>query len=179
MIGDRWVDPMRAALEQARAALATGDVPIGAVVVDATGAVLGRGRNVREAEADPAADYTLGQAAARPEAAKQSEIRPRKVHPLPPGLPFRGYSASNPIDVAVYRAMADVGPPLDVLKRGAGQYVVFGEAHHVRVINDKALLRVGAAWIPFADHVRHYRARFASPSKATGAAPARAWEAVA
>ena len=133
----------------------------------------------REAEADPAADYTVGQAAARPEAAKQSEIRPRKVHPLPPGLPFRGYSASNPIDVAVYRAMADVGPPLDVLKRGAGQYVVFGEAHHVRVINDKALLRVGAAWIPFADHVRHYRARFASPSKATGAAPARAWEAVA
>ena len=44
---------MRAALEEARAASATADVPIGAVVVDATGAVVGRGRNVREADADP------------------------------------------------------------------------------------------------------------------------------
>lgn len=45
--------PMRAALDEARAALATGDVPIGAVVVDEYGVVLGRGRNVREAESDP------------------------------------------------------------------------------------------------------------------------------
>jgi tRNA(adenine34) deaminase len=44
---------MRAALVEARAALETGDVPIGAVVVDAAGEVVGRGRNVREAEADP------------------------------------------------------------------------------------------------------------------------------
>ncbi|MER7558062.1 nucleoside deaminase [Nocardioides sp. NPDC126508] len=44
---------MRAALEEGRAALATGDVPIGAVVVDPSGAVIGTGRNVREAEADP------------------------------------------------------------------------------------------------------------------------------
>jgi tRNA(adenine34) deaminase len=45
--------PMRAALDEARAALATGDVPIGAVVVDREGTVVGRGRNVREADADP------------------------------------------------------------------------------------------------------------------------------
>jgi tRNA(adenine34) deaminase len=44
---------MRAALAEARAALATGDVPIGALVLDADGRVLGRGRNVREADADP------------------------------------------------------------------------------------------------------------------------------
>jgi tRNA(adenine34) deaminase len=44
---------MRAALDEARAALATGDVPIGAVVLDPAGAVVGRGRNVREADADP------------------------------------------------------------------------------------------------------------------------------
>ncbi|MFJ2758376.1 nucleoside deaminase [Nocardioides sp. NPDC087217] len=44
---------MRAALDEGRAALATGDVPIGAVVVDPSGAVIGRGRNIREAEADP------------------------------------------------------------------------------------------------------------------------------
>jgi tRNA(adenine34) deaminase len=48
-----WEAPMRAALDEARAALATDDVPIGAVVVDETGLVVGRGRNVREAEADP------------------------------------------------------------------------------------------------------------------------------
>ncbi|WP_125037721.1 nucleoside deaminase [Nocardioides sp. LS1] len=44
---------MLAALDEARAALATGDVPIGAVVLDPAGAVIGTGRNVREADADP------------------------------------------------------------------------------------------------------------------------------
>jgi tRNA(adenine34) deaminase len=44
---------MRAALTEAREALETGDVPIGAVVIDAAGDVIGRGRNVREADADP------------------------------------------------------------------------------------------------------------------------------
>jgi tRNA(adenine34) deaminase len=44
---------MGAALDEARAALATGDVPIGAVVLDPAGGVIGRGRNVREAAADP------------------------------------------------------------------------------------------------------------------------------
>jgi tRNA(adenine34) deaminase len=44
---------MGAALEEARAALATGDVPIGAVVVDAAGALVAPGRNVREAQGDP------------------------------------------------------------------------------------------------------------------------------
>ena len=45
--------PMADALEEARAALATGDVPIGAVVLDPDGTVVGRGHNVREAEGDP------------------------------------------------------------------------------------------------------------------------------
>jgi tRNA(adenine34) deaminase len=48
-----WREPMLVALEEARAATTTGDVPIGAVVVDGTGAVVGRGRNVREAQGDP------------------------------------------------------------------------------------------------------------------------------
>ena len=46
---------MRAALDEARAALDTGDVPIGAVVVDEASTVIGRGRNAREADADPTA----------------------------------------------------------------------------------------------------------------------------
>ena len=50
---DPWHEPMRLALAEARAALATDDVPIGAVVLDPTGEVIGTGRNVREAERDP------------------------------------------------------------------------------------------------------------------------------
>jgi tRNA(adenine34) deaminase len=46
---------MRAALAEARLALRTGDVPIGAVVVDAAGNVIGAGRNEREATGDPTA----------------------------------------------------------------------------------------------------------------------------
>ena len=46
---------MRAALEEAGQAAATSDVPVGEVVVDADGVVLGRGRNRREADADPTA----------------------------------------------------------------------------------------------------------------------------
>jgi tRNA(adenine34) deaminase len=44
---------MEAALTEARAALAGGDVPVGAVVLDPAGEVVGRGRNVRELRADP------------------------------------------------------------------------------------------------------------------------------
>ena len=46
---------MRAALEQARLAVASADIPVGAVVLDPVGAVLGRGRNRREADRDPTA----------------------------------------------------------------------------------------------------------------------------
>jgi tRNA(adenine34) deaminase len=44
---------MRAALDEARLAPASGDVPIGAVVLDAEGSVIGRGHNVRERDGDP------------------------------------------------------------------------------------------------------------------------------
>ncbi|KQX05319.1 MULTISPECIES: nucleoside deaminase [unclassified Leifsonia] len=46
---------MRLALDEARVALAGGDVPVGAVVTDASGRVIGRGRNERELTADPTA----------------------------------------------------------------------------------------------------------------------------
>ena len=44
---------MRRALELAAGASATGDVPIGAVVLDHDGAVVGEGANVRERDGDP------------------------------------------------------------------------------------------------------------------------------
>ncbi len=59
---------MRLALDEARAALATEDVPIGCVLVDdATNVVLATGRNVREAEQDPTghAEVVALRAAAR------------------------------------------------------------------------------------------------------------------
>ena len=44
---------MRAALDEARRAHESGDVPIGAVVLDATGSAIARGHNVRERDGDP------------------------------------------------------------------------------------------------------------------------------
>jgi tRNA(adenine34) deaminase len=49
---DEW---MRLALAEAAAAAEAGEVPVGSVVVDASGQVLARGRNEREATNDPAA----------------------------------------------------------------------------------------------------------------------------
>ena len=46
-------DAIEAALVEARAALLTGDVPIGAVVLDPSGTVVAVGRNEREAVHDP------------------------------------------------------------------------------------------------------------------------------
>jgi len=46
---------MGLALSEARLALTTGDVPIGAVVLGPDGGVLGLGRNEREAHGDPTA----------------------------------------------------------------------------------------------------------------------------
>lgn len=48
----RW---MRLAMDEARAAEAAGDVPVGAVVIDPERGVIGRGRNRRELHGDPTA----------------------------------------------------------------------------------------------------------------------------
>jgi tRNA(adenine34) deaminase len=46
---------MQMALTEAEAARIAGDVPVGAIVVDPTGRIVGRGRNRREERADPTA----------------------------------------------------------------------------------------------------------------------------
>lgn len=46
---------MREAMSEADEAAAANDVPVGALVVDAAGRVVGRGRNRREADQDPTA----------------------------------------------------------------------------------------------------------------------------
>lgn len=46
---------MSEALDEARACLETGDVPVGALVIAGDGTVIGRGRNERELSGDPTA----------------------------------------------------------------------------------------------------------------------------
>jgi tRNA(adenine34) deaminase len=46
---------MRLALDEAARAMETGDVPVGAIVVDGSGTVIGTGRNRREVDRDPTA----------------------------------------------------------------------------------------------------------------------------
>jgi tRNA(adenine34) deaminase len=50
-----WESWMGVALDEARRALDTGDVPVGALVLDEPGRVIGVGRNEREATGDPTA----------------------------------------------------------------------------------------------------------------------------
>ena len=52
---DGWLREAKLALDEADAAAAHGDVPVGAVVVDDDGTVLGRGHNRREVDQDPVA----------------------------------------------------------------------------------------------------------------------------
>ena len=64
----RHAEWMSLALAEARNALATADVPIGAVVIGPDGSVLGAGRNEREALGDPTAHaemVAIREAAAR------------------------------------------------------------------------------------------------------------------
>ncbi len=72
-VSHRWDDAMRSALEQARAAVATSDVPVGAVVLGPSGDVVGRGRNRREADGDPTAHAEM--LALREAAAARGEWR--------------------------------------------------------------------------------------------------------
>ncbi|MBP0454533.1 nucleoside deaminase [Kitasatospora sp. RG8] len=54
-VRDRWAAPMRLAIAEAALAPATGDVPVGALVLGPDGEVIGRGHNEREAVGDPTA----------------------------------------------------------------------------------------------------------------------------
>ena len=118
---DQWVDPMRLALGEARAALATGDVPIGAVVLDPTGAVIGRGRNEREAIGDPTAHAEV--LALRAAAAARGEWRLdgcTLVVTLEPCTMCAGAIVLSRLDRLVYGAYDDkagaVGSLWDVVR---------------------------------------------------------------
>ncbi|MFE9422651.1 tRNA adenosine(34) deaminase TadA [Kitasatospora sp. NPDC006697] len=54
-VRDPWEPAMRLALAEAELATATGDIPVGALVLGPDGTVLGQGHNEREATGDPTA----------------------------------------------------------------------------------------------------------------------------
>ncbi len=54
-----WHQAMRIALDEAAAAVRVGDVPVGAVLLDASGMVLAKNRNRREVDRDPTAHAEL------------------------------------------------------------------------------------------------------------------------
>ena len=56
MVSKHWEPYMRAALTEAQIAMdVSGDVPVGAVIVSATGEIIARGRNQKELLGDPTA----------------------------------------------------------------------------------------------------------------------------
>lgn len=122
MVGyDEWVDPMLTALDEARAALSTGDVPIGAVVVDREGEVLARGRNEREAKGDPTAHAEI--IALREAAAVRGEWRLEGctlVVTLEPCTMCAGAAVLSRVDRVVFGAYDDkagaVGSLWDVVR---------------------------------------------------------------
>jgi tRNA(adenine34) deaminase len=112
---------MRAALAEASAALATGDVPIGAVVVSADGVVLGTGRNVRERDADPTGHAEV--VALREAAAARGEWRLTGctlVVTLEPCTMCAGAAVLSRVDRVVFGAYDDkagaVGSLWDVVR---------------------------------------------------------------
>lgn len=69
----RYGDWMAAALAEARVAQLAGDVPVGALVLDDTGRILGSGHNERELNSDPTAHAEI--VAIRQAAAARGEWR--------------------------------------------------------------------------------------------------------
>lgn len=116
-----WDEPMRLALAEASAALGSGDVPIGAVVVDAAGAVLGAGHNVRERDGDPTGHAEL--VALRAAAAARGEWRLTGctlVVTLEPCTMCAGAAVLSRVDRVVFGAYDDkagaVGSLWDVVR---------------------------------------------------------------
>ena len=112
---------MRLALAEASAALASGDVPIGAVVVDPSGAVVGTGHHGRERAGDPTGHAEV--VALRSAAATRGEWRLSGctlVVTLEPCTMCAGAAVLSRVDRVVFGAYDDkagaVGSLWDVVR---------------------------------------------------------------
>ena len=112
---------MEQALLLAESALADGDVPVGALVVDADGKVIGRGRNTRERDGDPTGHAEI--VAIREAAAVRGEWRLEGctlVVTLEPCTMCAGAIVASRLDRLVFGAFDDkagaVGSLWDVVR---------------------------------------------------------------
>jgi len=119
--GQRWQTAMEAALAEAKLAATYHDVPIGAVVVDYRGEILGIGRNRRENDSDPTAHAEV--IALRAAALNRRIRRPQSWRPLdsPPdeGWRLTGCTMVVTLEPCVMCAGAIVAARLDRLVFGA------------------------------------------------------------
>lgn len=118
---DEWTGAMRMALAEASAGPDTGDVPVGAVVLDPAGNPIGRGRNEREADGDPTAHAEI--LALREAAAFRGEWRLQGctlVVTLEPCTMCAGATVLSRVDRLVFGAYDDkagaVGSLWDVVR---------------------------------------------------------------
>ena len=100
-----YAEWMGLALDLAAGAASAGEVPVGAVVMDAAGALIGRGANCREAEADPTGHAEL---VALREAARQTN-----------GWRLTGCTLVVTLEPCVMCAGAIVAARIDTLVLGA------------------------------------------------------------
>lgn len=112
---------MRLALDEAAAATTSADVPVGALVVDASGTVIGMGRNERELRHDPTAHaevVALREAAARIGSWRLDGCA--LVVTLEPCVMCAGAILASRVDRVVFGAWDDkagaAGSVLDVLR---------------------------------------------------------------
>lgn len=115
------IEWMQRALAEAQAALATGDVPVGAILLDESGTVLATGRNERELHNDPTAHAEI--VAMRAAAAARSDWRLEGctlVVTLEPCVMCAGAILAARIPVVVFGAWDDKagasGSVYDVLR---------------------------------------------------------------
>lgn len=118
---DADVALMRRALDEAAAAAAHGDIPVGALVVDAGGSIIGIGHNEREIGADPTAHAEV--VALRAAAAQRGEWRLdgcTLVVTLEPCTMCAGAIVQSRVDRLVFGAFDDkagaVGSLWDVVR---------------------------------------------------------------
>ncbi|WP_371498123.1 tRNA adenosine(34) deaminase TadA [Kitasatospora sp. NBC_00374] len=120
-VRDPWTARMRLAMDEAALATATGDVPVGALVLGPDGTVLGRGHNEREAVGDPTAHAEV--VAVRQAAAALGEWRLSGctlVVTLEPCTMCAGAIVLSRIDRVVYGALDEkagaAGSLFDVMR---------------------------------------------------------------
>jgi tRNA(adenine34) deaminase len=146
-IPPKWEEWMTLALEEATQCLATGDVPVGAIVIDERGEIVGRGHNTREAQHDPAGHAEI--AALRQAAMSAGKTRLAGytlVSTLEPCVMCAGAIGQAGISRLIYgaadeKAGAAGGGPHDLLRDRALPYRVDEVASGVLAEQSSELLR--------------------------------------